>query len=152
MTKLYGSLNNRLDENKYYNGTQNNLAVGTLATIYYYSDRHAYEVVEVKDQKHIKIRQLDAKRIDNNGMSDCQSYEYTSNKNNRIIELELTRYGWKQVTRYNLDLYNNIKNRLGYVLWTSDIVEKVMQGKEVKRTNKISISFGIAEEHYDYSF
>ena len=152
MARLYGSLNNRLEENKYYNGTNNNLEVGTLATVYYYSDRHAYEVVEVKDQKHIKIRQLEAKRIDNNGMSDSQHYEYSSNEKNSIIELENTKYGWKQVTRYNLDLYNKIKSILGYVLWTNDIVEKVMQGKEVKRTNKISISFGIADEHFDYSF
>ena len=61
MTKLYGSLNNRFDENKYYNGTYNNIKVGDYATEYLWSDRHAYEVVEVKDQKHVKIRRLDAK-------------------------------------------------------------------------------------------
>lgn len=149
---LYGSLNNRFDENKYYNGTYNNLKVGDYATVYHYSDRDAYEIIEVKDQKHVTIRELDAKRNDGGGMSDCQSYDYYSNENNRTIELELTKFGWKEVTRYNLDLYNKVKDRNGYVMWGDDIVEKVMKGKEVKRGRKICISFGIADKYYDYSF
>lgn len=149
MTKLYGSLQNRLEENEMY---VDEIKVGTYATMYYYSDRHAYEVVEVKDQKHVKIRKLDAKRIDNNGMSDSQHYQYTSNENNPIEELELTKYGWKKVFRYNIDLYNEVKNKIGYVLWDIDIVNKVLSGKEVKRSYKVDISFGIADEHFDYSF
>ena len=149
MKKWYGSLQNRLEENQMY---VEEIKVGTYATMYEYSDRHAYEVVEVKDQKHIKIRKLDAKRIDNNGMSDSQHYQYTSNENNPIEELELTKYGWKKVFRYNIDLYNKVKNRIGYVLWDIDIINKVLSGKEVKRSYKINISFGIADEHFDYSF
>lgn len=149
MKKWYGSLQNRLEENQMY---VDEIKVGTYATMYEYSDRHAYEVVEVKDQKHIKIRKLDAKRIDDNGMSDSQHYEYLSNENNPIEELELTKYGWKKVFRYNIDLYNRVKNRIGYVLWDIDIINKVLSGKEVKRSYKINISFGIADEHFDYSF
>lgn len=149
MKKWYGSLQNRLEENQMY---VDEIKVGTYATMYEYSDRHAYEVVEVKDQKHIKIRQLYAKRIDDNGMSDSQHYEYLSNENNPIEELELTKYGWKKVFRYNIDLYNEVKNRIGYVLWDIDIINKVLSGKEVKRSYKVSISFGIADEHFDYSF
>lgn len=149
MKKWYGSLQNRLEENQMY---VDEIKVGTYATMYEYSDRHAYEVVEVKDQKHIKIRQLYAKIIDDNGMSDSQHYEYLSNENNPIEELELTKYGWKKVFRYNIDLYNEVKNRIGYVLWDIDIINKVLSGKEVKRSYKVSISFGIADEHFDYSF
>lgn len=149
MKKWYGSLQNRLEENQMY---VDEIKVGTYATMYEYSDRHAYEVVEVKDQKHIKIRKLDAKRIDDNGMSDSQHYEYLSNENNPIEELELTKYGWKKVIRYNIDLYNKVKNRIGYVLWDIDIINKVLSGKEVKRSYKVNISFGIADEHFDYSF
>ena len=150
--KLYGSLSNRFDENKYFNGTYGNLQVGTLATVYYYSDSHAYEVVEVQDQNHIKIRRLRAIRTDRNGMSDAQGYRYEQDENNSILELENTKYGWKEVIRYNLDLYNKIINRDGYVLWDSEIVNKVKAGKQVKRSYKINISFGVAEKYYDYSF
>lgn len=150
--KLYGSISNRFDENKYFNGTYGNLKVGTLATVYYWSDSHAYEVVDVKDQNHIKIRRLEAKRIDKNGMSECQEYSFTSNEKNPVIELENTRYGWKEVSRFNIDLYNKVMERNGYVAWDNEIVDKVMSGKEVKRSKKINISFGVADEYFDYSF
>ena len=150
--KLYGSLNNRFDENKYFNGTYGNLKVGTLATVYYYSDSHAYEVVEVKDQNHIKIRRLRAIRTDRNGMSDAQGYRYEQDENNPILELENTKYGWKEVNRYNLDLYDKVMKRDGFVLWGDEIVNKVKAGKQVKRSHKINISFGVADEYFDYSF
>lgn len=126
--KLYGSLSNRLDENGYYNGTYNNIQVGTLCTEYLWSDRHAYEVVEVKDQKHIKIRRLKAIRTDNYGMSDLQHYDYERDETNPIKELQLFKSGWKEI-RYSAWKDNK---RLGSV--------------------KINISFGIADEYYDYSF
>lgn len=150
--KWYGSINNRLEENSYFNGTKDNIQVGTPCTVYHWSDRTPYEVVKVIDQKHIFIRQLDAKRIDKNGMSDSQNYEYRSNEKNPTTELELTKWGWKQVIRFNKDLYNKFMKIQGYVLWEKSIVDKIRQGKEVKRTEKISISFGKAEEYYDYSF
>ena len=147
--KLYGSLQNRLEENKMY---CNEIKVGTYATLYYYSDRHAFEVVKVENQKHIYIRQLNAIRIDNNEMSDFQSYRYESNENNPVLELELTKYGWKKVIRYNKELYNLLMKRQGYTLWGYDIQQKVLEGKEVKRSYEVDISFGIADEYYDYSF
>lgn len=150
--KWYGSLNNRLEENNYFNGTKDNIQVGTLCTVYHWSDREAYEVVKVIDQKHIFIRELDAKRIDKNGMSDSQNYEYKSNEKNPVVELELTKYGWKKIIRYNKELYEKIINNIGYVLWEKSIVDRVNQGKEVKRSFKINISFGKAEKYYDYSF
>ncbi len=106
--KLYGSLNNRLDENKYFNGTENNLKVGTLATEYYWSDRKPYEVVKVINQKHIFIRELDAKRIDNNGMSDSQHYEYSSNENNKEIELKFTYGHWRIIRKDKSSIRINI--------------------------------------------
>lgn len=147
--KLYGSLQNRLEENKMY---CDEIKVGTYATMYSYSNRHAFEVVKVENQKHIYVRQLKAIRIDNNGMSDSQSYRYESNEDNLILELELTKYGWKKVIRYNKELYNLLMKRQGYTLWDYDIQQKVLEGKEVKRSYKVNISFGIADEYYDYSF
>lgn len=46
--KWYGSLNNRLEENKMF---CEEIKVGTGLTEYFYSDRHPYEVVKVIDQK-----------------------------------------------------------------------------------------------------
>lgn len=152
MKKIYGSLDSRLEENCYFNGTKDNIHVGTLCTVYYWSDREAYEVVKVIDQKHIFIRQLDAKRIDGGGMSEFQDYEYKRNEQNQIKELELTKWGWKEVIRYNQDLYDKFMRIQGFVLWDDSIVDKVKQGKEVKRTQKINISFGKAEKYHDYSF
>lgn len=149
--KWYGSLTNRLNENCYFNGTFNNLKIGTPCTEYLYSDRIPYEVVKVDNQKHIWIRELDAERIDDNGMSDCQSYGYKSNINNPIKELELTKFGWKEVIRYNKELYEKLIKKQGYVLWGDEIVNKVLNNKEVKRSSKINISFGIAQYYYDYS-
>ena len=64
----YGSLNNRLEENKQFCET---IEVGTGMTEYSYSDRHAYEVIEVTDQKHVKVREYDHKAAG----ECCESYE-----------------------------------------------------------------------------
>ena len=55
-----------------------------------WSDRNPYEVVEVIDDRHIKVRALDWKRVDNNGMGESQDYEYFSNEDNAVITLFLT--------------------------------------------------------------
>ena len=151
--KEYGSLTNRLEENCYFSNTKGNIQVGTPCTIYSWSDTHPYEVIEVINQEHLIIRQLDAKRIDKNGMSDCQEYEYSSNPNNWTREIKLTKYGWKEVMRYNLEKYNIIMKRDGFVLCENSNVEKVKMGKEVAtQVSKINISFGIARKYFDYSF
>ena len=153
MKKLYGSLANRFEENCYFNNTKGNIKVGTPCTIYMWSDTHAYEVIAVINQEHLIIRKLDAKRIDKNGMSECQHYEYSSNSKNHTKEIKLTKYGWKELMRYNLETYNKIMERNGFVSWDNSIIEKVKMGKEVSRQiGKLNISFGIANEYFDYSF
>ena len=165
--KYYGSLNNRIDENCYFNGTKGNLKVGTHCTMYMYSDRHPYEIVKVDTQEHIFIREMDAKRVDKNGMSDCQSYEYTSNKNNREMELVLRNGRWFELNRYSKDSFKKAAERIkedfknaeiayNYCVAMSGLsqkqIERIKSGKEVKKYMKINISFGIAEKYYDYSF
>jgi len=55
-------------------------AVGMGATILMWSDRHAATIVEVSaNLKTIVIQQDNAKRTDNNGMSESQTYEYSPN-------------------------------------------------------------------------
>ena len=94
----YGSLQNRLAERA-------NVVpeVGMGVTEYYWSDREPWEIVAVKDARHITVRKLDAKRVDSNGISECQDWELTSNDKNPTAELFLTKKGeWRE--RYGRSL------------------------------------------------
>lgn len=94
MSKMwYGSIDNRLLEN----AKMPDPVVGMGATEICYSDRHPYEVIAVKDARHITVRELDWKRIDHNGMSESQEYKYSSNPENRTANLFLTKQGkWRE--------------------------------------------------------
>lgn len=93
MTRWYGSLQNRLQEA----AIQPKPEVGMGVTEMCYTDRHPYEVIEVIDDRHIIVRALSWKRIDNNGLSECQEYEYFSNPEASPIKLFLTKKGtWRE--------------------------------------------------------
>ncbi len=102
MTRWYGSLQNRLME-----GCVGQPApeVGMGVTECMWSDREPYEIVAVDDDRHITIRRLDYKRVDDNGMSECQDYEYFSNPDNMAIRLFKDKNGrWvRRVGRNGVD-------------------------------------------------
>ena len=51
--------------------------VGKGATILSWSDRHAYEVMSASEDKtRVLIQRYLPERVDKNGMSDMQEYEY----------------------------------------------------------------------------
>ena len=165
--KLYGSLQNRLEEGKNFIGE---IKVGTGVTEYGYSDRHPYEVVEVKDQKHIIIRAMDYIRVDNNGLSDAQSYKYISNENNLTYELVLRNNAWYRVIEYTKKDWEKTAKRMfevdmafktyesayRYVRGMSGLTdkqyEKVDNGGVVKKYSKMNISIGVMEKYFDYTF
>lgn len=92
-TRWYGSLQNRLMEDS----AMPKPEVGMGVTEMLWSDRSPYEIVEVKDDRHVLIRALDYKRIDNNGFSECQEYEYYPNENNPVTMIFLTKKGeWRE--------------------------------------------------------
>lgn len=94
--KAYGSLCNRIEENKMYVST---IEVGTGMTEYFWSDREPYEVVEVISQKHVKVRKYDYKCI---GGFASNEWQLISNEQNWIGELKF-RYGswyWVDVNKY----------------------------------------------------
>jgi hypothetical protein len=69
---------------------QPEVSVGMGATILGWTDRHPATIVEVQKGGKIVVVQKDhAKRIDNNGMSESQDYEFTPNP-------EATRCYYKQ--------------------------------------------------------
>lgn len=58
--------------------------VGSGATISYWTDRHAYTVIEASE-KVIKVQRDKATRTDNNGMSELQSYTYEADPNGMVL-------------------------------------------------------------------
>lgn len=89
----YGSITNRIDEGHTFT---DKIEVGTGVTEMCYSDRHPYEVVEIIDKRHLMIRRMNSKRIDNNGQSECQEYEYSSNLNATPIKIFKSKTGWRE--------------------------------------------------------
>ena len=66
--------------------------VGDPATIYAHSDRYAGTVVSVTDNEII-VTEDNYKRIDQNGMSEMQEYEYTTNHDGRKFVFRKVRSG-----------------------------------------------------------
>jgi hypothetical protein len=70
--------------------------VGMGATILDYTDRTPATIIRVSDSaKTFWIQQDNAKRIDNNGMSEDQVYIYSPNLNANIQCVRLTKKGWQ---------------------------------------------------------
>jgi hypothetical protein len=62
-----------------------------------YSDRHPYTVTAILSLKRIMVRADDAKRIDRNGCSEQQEYQYIPNTDAPAIELRMNKRGqWKR--------------------------------------------------------
>ena len=156
--KLYGSLDNRLMENQQF---VDEIKVGDGATEYYYSDSHAYEVVEVKDQKHIGIRRYDAK----NKAAYANEWTLTSNEDNPITYLVKRGKYWYEEHIVNFKdyefAYNHIPgtkykdDEIDKLIWLGNQgidIEKLKEKGVIKKYTKRNISIGIAREYYDWSF
>lgn len=151
MTRWYGSLNNRIMER---GRDAEEITVGMGVTEFFWSDRHAYEVTKVIDQKHIYIREL--KHIhEGDGCMD----------NNWRLEPDPTRpetlivkrgkywYTTATVTKEDIADYDNLD--MEYKLWLChwgfdrEMIEK--NGKQTKY-HKRNIVVGYADYYYDYEF
>lgn len=69
--RVYGNLMNRIAEH-----VSGQPEVGMGVTICMYSDRHAATVVEVRSDTTIVVQEDISTRVDDNGMSESQIYEY----------------------------------------------------------------------------
>jgi hypothetical protein len=143
--------------------------VATGATILYWSDRHAYEVIEVDEKRKMCVIQRYApKRLDKLGMSDSQMYEYVD-KTEEKITLFYKWGGWKYATKHVVfteEFKNKYDKEFGPVLHkayvdaggtygeNSGFINKVIDGvtKETTQWNEVHILFGVKEEYYDFSF
>lgn len=147
MSKWYGSINNRLEENRMYT---DRIEVGTGMTEYSWSDREAYEVVEVKDQKHIAVRRLDHKAV-----GECMSneWELTSNEDNPIYDMTKRGNYWYWTSVCTAEEYDRADDitKVQIVLGGFDPDVLRAKGKQTKY-RRANVSFGVADYYYDYSF
>lgn len=161
--KLYGSLNNRMEENKMF---CKEIEVGTGMTRYDYSDRHAYEVVKVIDQTNVFVREYDHELA---GEPMSNEWKLISNEKNPVIELKFKNGVWYQVIEFTKELWlNNAKNMAKEETHKIDMYydyckamsgltdkekEKIESGKIVKKLRKFgNVSFGVAQYYFDYEF
>lgn len=98
--RLYGGVINRLGEN----GTAGSVPnVGDGATIFHYSDRSAATVSRVVTSRRgvvtVFVKGDTAKRTDTNGMSESQSYEFTSNPDAAEEAVKLRTHHGRKVWR-----------------------------------------------------
>lgn len=63
--------------------------VGMGATKIMHSDRHPYTVIEVINERRIRVQADTSHRVDTNGMSDCQEYTYAPNPDGEVVTLSL---------------------------------------------------------------
>lgn len=147
MKKWYGSLNNRLEEGRQFVET---IEIGTGVTEYFYSDRKAYEVVAVKDQKHISIRKYDHKL---KGEAFSNDWELISNEDNPVIDLVKRGQNWYEAKTATIEMLEseNIDIRFYVALNGFDPDKIRAKGKQTKY-QKMNISIGVADYYYDYSF
>lgn len=149
--------------------------VGAGATILMYSDRHAYEVIEVSENGNsCVIRAMHCEFV-GSGYGD-ERYEYSSDEENHTKTLEWSnkqnRWGSvgysvdiikslqnQLINDYSCDWYNNLPNGVNY----SDLKDendedclrlKVVAGitKKYKNFSKVSVIFGVMEEYRDPTF
>ena len=152
--KLYGSLDNRLEENRQF---CENIEVGTGMTEYYWSDRKAYEVVEVKDQKHVKVREYDHKHI---GADYSNDWELISNEENPVYDMTKRGKYWYWTVTVTSDILDKIdaaegdeKFDLSLFLMHNNIdPDKLRARGKITKYNRANVSFGKANYYYDYEF
>ena len=105
--------------------------VGSGATLLQWSDRHAATVVAVDMKTGVVTCQRDtASRTDQNGMSECQEYDYTPNPK-----------GGKENFRIN--------KKSGKF---ESVTLNPLTGRWRKNSGSGGVVFGHREEYHDFSF
>lgn len=103
-----GSLTNHL-RSRMVNG-QPEPVVGMGATLLHWTDRTACTVVGW-DGKILTVQGDNAKRVDSNGMSECQDYEYTPNPNGGLSYFKKTKSGFWVGVRKNPETGRWVQSR-----------------------------------------
>lgn len=146
----YGSIGNRIEENRQF---CDEIKVGTGVTEYHWSDRTPYEVIAVKDQKHITIRPYDVKASGKETGMGHQEWTLISNEDNYTIDLVKRGKYWYTVSTITEEDLNNASDERKLVIAVNGFDANVIRekGKQTKYS-RMNISFGKAEYYYDWSF
>lgn len=146
--KLYGGLINRIMEDT----RSATPTVGMGGTIPHYSDRSSVTVVEVSpDGKTLWYTGDTAKRVDSNGMSESQSYEYTTNWDAPRGLAKLDKTGRWRVYAPVSEM-RSFTNADGKVDWGWVAVKHAKTGKPRWRKTAEVLLLGTRDTYYDYSF
>lgn len=143
--KWYGSLENRIDERR----ESMKPEVGLGVTEYFYSDRHAFEITKVIDDKHFMMREYDHIHHGEYGVDD---WELVSNPNKPEEEM-VYRYGaWYRVITYTKESVERTLERDGFIALDQKTLDQVNKKGVAYKYNKANIVIGRAEYYYDWSF
>lgn len=153
---LYGSYQNRIMENHHFT---DEITVGTGMTEYLYSDRRPYEVIEVKDQKHVTVRLMEAEHIGEPCMDN--NWKLVSNEN--LPSYRMTKRGnyWYWTVEITSDILDEIDNctdanrkfELSLFLVHNDVdADKLRAKGKITKYHRANVSFGHADYYYDYEF
>ena len=146
--KVYGNLMNRLEEDQQF---CQQIEVGTGMTEYYWSDRHAYEVTRVIDQKHVYVREYDHEHI-----GEAYSNEWKLISNPDKPERLITKRGkyWYWTNTITAEEFNAIEDqyeRFRVCMVGFDPEKIATKGKQTVYS-RAKVSFGVARYYYDYEF
>ena len=151
--KWYGSVTNRIEENRQYVPS---IEVGTGVTEYLYTDRHPYEVTKVIDQKHVYIRPMGYKCVGGAYSNDWELYSLPDDP-----EIYLTKRGkyWYETTTLTPDEARDLVKKykagehgayLRCCMAGFDVENIALSGKKKTLYKRMSVSFGKAEYYYCY--
>ena len=149
MSKVwYGSLQNRLEENRQYT---DEIKVGDGMTEYGWSDRHPFEVIEVRDQKHVTVRRLDHEHVGDGCMDN--NWKLISNENNPTRSMVKRGKYWYTEVTITSDLLDDDRIETLLFLAHNDVDPDILREKgTIKKYHRANVSFGVADYYYDYEF
>jgi len=139
--------------------------VGKGATLLYYSDRHAYEVIEVDENKKKVVLQKYQPTPFFKEMTDSQSYEYKELTNQKLtlyykwgswkykfLKTVFTDEAKKKYGEMGPKLHEAYKAAGGEYIGC--FVGTIIPGftKQVTEWCTVNVLFGAKEEYYDFSF
>lgn len=148
--KWYGSLQNRLEENHRFCET---IEVGTGMTEYLYSDREAYEVIAVRDQKHVTVRKLDHKHVGDGSMDN--RWELISNPENHKRDMTKRGNYWYFTGSITVEEMEELEKDPNGLLWLAQMGydrDKIRKNGKQTKYHRANVSFGVADYYYDYEF
>lgn len=129
------------------------ITVGMGVTEYMYSDRLPYEVIEVKDQKHVIVRAMDHKHV-GDGIMD-NKWELVSNENNATFLLTKRGKYWYRTVTVTSDQFDFDNLDIETLLWFchQDILIDDLKAKgKITKYHRANVSFGVADYYYDYEY